>query len=76
MKLISKPENRAGNAAGLVGGRFANRPKSGRFSKRPYDKNLSGGYLGTVSDACPTNLCPGSVCGPDVGIGHDFRRTC
>jgi hypothetical protein len=28
------------------------------------------------TQGCSTNLCPGPVCGSNVGIGHDFRRTC
>ena len=31
--------------------------------------------LETVSDACPTNLCPRSVCVSDIEIGQDFRHT-
>ena len=38
-----------------------NRPKSGRFSKRPYGENVLNGYFESVSDACPTDLCPGLV---------------
>jgi hypothetical protein len=34
-----------------------NRPKSGRFSKRPHEDILTE-YFETVSDACPTDLCP------------------
>ena len=61
-ETVSKPAFRAGDDLGGVGvprERGMNRPKSGRFSKRPYDEDILTEYFETVSDACPTDLCPG-----------------